>query len=104
MTGLYAFYSSGHIWGIRLSRQMIQSIFSGALIPLVFFPQWLMNVANVLPFIAIIHIPISIYLGAISGTAILSSIGLQVFWVLVMTGLSCLLWMKTRNKIFVQGG
>lgn len=104
LTGLTAFWTRGGIWGIRLSRIILGSIFSGSLLPLVMFPNWLANIANVLPFITIFHIPASIYLGRIVGAEILTSLLLQTLWLMLLVSLSVIIWKRASKKIFIQGG
>lgn len=104
MTGLWVFWSKGWIWGVRLSRIVIADIFSGGILPLAFFPGWLAAIANVLPFITLIHIPISIYLGKFQGAEIYSYIGLQIFWLVVLTGIAYFIWKRAEKKMFIQGG
>lgn len=104
LTGMWVFWSSGRVWGIRLSRQIISQILSGALIPLYFFPNWLAEITSFLPFQTFFHIPISIYLGKITGIDIIYSIGIQLFWIGLL-GLICyLVWKKAERKVIVHGG
>lgn len=104
LTGLWAFYSTGSVWGIKLSRQVISDIMSGAMIPLSFFPIWFVNIANLLPFQAIFNIPLSIYLGRIVGVDILYSFIQQIAWLAILGTLCYLAWKRVERKIVVHGG
>ncbi|MFH1473323.1 MAG: hypothetical protein ABIE55_00355 [Candidatus Aenigmatarchaeota archaeon] len=104
LTGMWVFWSSGRVWGLRLSRQIIAEILSGALIPLYFFPQWLSNITSFLPFQTLFHIPISIYLGKIADFDILYSIGVQLFWIALLGSICYLVWKKAERKVIVHGG
>ncbi len=104
LTGMMSFWTKGGIWGIRLSRIIIISIFSGSLLPLVMFPDWLAQIANMLPFITMFHIPVSIYLGSLTGAQIFSSLLLQLLWLGLFTSIAIIIWKRAEKKVFVQGG
>ena len=77
------------------------NLLSGMLAPLAFLPGPLRDLANLLPFRAVIMIPGEVYLGQIS---IWYGLGLQVFWIVVMVfGAKALLGMGERQLV-VQGG
>lgn len=103
-TGIMAFWTKGSIWGIRMSRDVIVNLLSGSMIPIIMFPDWLGNVAMKLPFISLFHIPVSIYLGNISGTVIYYQLLLQILWLVVFIVPVYLIWKKAEKKTFVQGG
>lgn len=104
LTGLWVFWSGGKVWGLRLSRQMISDMVSGSLMPLYFFPAWLFSILQLLPFAAAFHIPLSIYIGKISGTEIFSALGFQILWILILLAIVGFVWDRAKKKIFSQGG
>jgi ABC-2 type transport system permease protein len=104
LVGMWAFFSVGSVWGIKLSKNIISDIMSGAVIPLVLFPQWFVNIANLLPFQAIFNIPLSIYIGRITGINVFFSYAQQIFWIFVLGSLSYVAWKRVEKKIVVQGG
>src|SRR5919106_5325533 len=55
--GLLGFYSES-VWGLSITKEIIVSVFSGALIPLQFFPEAIREILFWLPFQAIYHTPI----------------------------------------------
>jgi ABC-type uncharacterized transport system, permease component len=55
--GLMGFYSES-VWGLSTTKEIIVTVFSGALIPLQFFPAAMQKVLFWLPFQAIYHTPI----------------------------------------------
>jgi len=79
-------------------------IFSGALIPLWFLPQGLMNFIKLTPFDSIFYTPIRIYLGMIPEDEIISSVIKQILWILVLFAIGQLLWKAATKKLVVQGG
>jgi ABC-2 type transport system permease protein len=104
LTGMWAFWSEGSVWGLKLSREVIMDIMSGALIPLYFFPTWFFNIAVLLPFQTIFHIPLSIYLGKITGINIFYSISQQIIWLMILGSLTYFIWKKAEKKVIVHGG
>ena len=53
-TSLLAFWT-GQFAGLWWTRQAVTNLFSGAFVPLVFFPVWLKTVADALPFKGIVY-------------------------------------------------
>lgn len=80
------------------------SLFSGSVVPLWFFPDWLENVARYLPFQGIYFVPNSIFVGQLSGPALLMALLTQVFWLAGCYALLRYVWAKASMKIVVQGG
>ncbi|MFT4416589.1 ABC transporter permease [Fredinandcohnia humi] len=80
------------------------SLLSGSVIPLWFFPGWLQTFATYLPFQGIYFIPNAIFIEEISGNAVLTSIGIQLFWVVVSYAILRFVWYKASSKVIVQGG
>ncbi|NIM46718.1 MAG: hypothetical protein GTN40_00990 [Candidatus Aenigmarchaeota archaeon] len=103
LIGLWSFWA-GNIWGLRLSKNVISDISSGAIFPLFLFPQWFQQIAYLLPFQAIYNIPLSIYIGQISGFEIYTFLLIQVFWFLSLGLIALIVWKFAQKKIFVQGG
>ncbi len=80
------------------------SLFSGSVIPLWFFPGWLEQVARYLPFQGIFFIPNSIFVGQLTGQAILYALMNQVIWLLVCYLILRFVWNRASMKIVIQGG
>ena len=104
LTGLWSFWSSGNIWGIRFARNVISEILSGALIPLYLFPLWLRDIAGALPFQAIYSTPLLIYIGQLNGFELFASLAVQIFWVALLGGLSFIVWRLAEKKTLSYGG
>ncbi len=104
LTGLWVFWSGGSIWGLRFSVRVIGDMISGAFIPLYLFPDFFAKIFQLLPFAAVFHIPLSIYLGKISGAEIFFALGQQLFWVLALLALAGYVWLAAKKKIYSQGG
>jgi ABC-2 type transport system permease protein len=57
-----AFYTT-KIWGLRNVKFIVVDFFSGAIIPLSFFPSWGQELMDWLPFKSMLYHPMLIYLG-----------------------------------------
>ena len=90
--------------GIRIMAAALVDFMAGAVVPLPFFPPAFRAVAELLPFAAMQNLPLRIYSGQLTGTAMWQGMGLQVFWLgaLVLLGR---LWMRRAlQRVVVQGG
>ena len=85
-------------------NNFVSGILSGGLVPLSFFPLFVKNLADVLPFKGIIFIPIQVYLGKIQGYDILFALLFQIFWVLIISISGKLLFKHLTKKIEIFGG
>lgn len=93
------------IWGINIMKQVIVLLLSGATIPLAFFPEPLKSIMYYLPFQSIYNAPLSILLdGDPSAETLLTTLGTQLFWTVVMLVISKLFWKASVKQITVNGG
>ncbi len=90
--------------GIRRFKEIIIDFFAGSFLPLYLFPDWLKNIALLLPFKSISHIPLSIYIGKIHGIDIIYAITQQIFWIVVFFYIGKFLFKKARKKYSAHGG
>ena len=100
---MIAFWTTG-MNGVQNARFAIQNIFSGALIPLVFFPEWLRAIASVLPFQSMISTPALIYLGTMDGPTTALMIGIQASWAVALLLFGRLLWRSAVKAVTINGG
>lgn len=101
--GLMCFFTSNG-YGVVYLRQVITDVFSGALLPLAFFPVWFQRLSYLLPFQASVYLPTQIFLGRIQGMEAVRLLALQVFWVVFMWTVSGLFFRFAVRKITIQGG
>ena len=92
------------ILGLLRAKYFLLELFSGLLLPISFFPQIFQKLFKVMPFQYISYIPVLLYLGKISGREILSSLALQVFWVIFLLTLGGVMWRWSSRRITIQGG
>lgn len=90
-------------WGINVVKELIVSLFSGAVIPIVFFSKMMAKIVEIMPFQAMYNIPMRLLLYDKS-ESIISLIMEQLIWCIILILLSALLWKKSRKNIIVNGG
>lgn len=103
LSGLAAFHTQNYL-GLHWARLAIVSLFSGALVPLSFLPEWLRTIAEALPFASLAATPGLIYLGHVGGTEAVRLIGVQLIWLVVLWFGAQLLWHRAVTKVTIHGG
>ncbi len=93
-----------NLWGSNLLKTSIVAFMSGSLIPLVFFPKVVADILSFLPFSSLIYTPVMIIVGKYDTNQILQALLVQFFWLLVMVGLSQLIWKRVQTNHGIQGG
>ena len=93
------------IWGINIMKQVIVTLLSGATVPIAFFPEPLKTIVYYLPFQSIYNAPLSVLLDKNpQPQTILTTLGTQLIWCIVMMVISKLFWKVSLRKITVNGG
>jgi ABC-2 type transport system permease protein len=104
IVGLSSFYTES-LWGISMTKEIITSVLSGALIPLQFFPETALQVLHLLPFQAIYHIPLTMITSPnLRVSDYLRLLATQAFWVAALFVLSRLFYRKAIQVLAVGGG
>ena len=80
--GLLTFWTENG-WGLRVIRQAMIKIFSGALLPLAIMPGWLQSICNILPFKTLVDIPLNIYIFGVTRKTIFN-LTYQITWIIVL--------------------
>jgi ABC-2 type transport system permease protein len=102
--GLLGFYSES-IWGVSITKEIIVTLFSGALIPLQFFPEAIQRVLYWLPFQAIYHTPLMMITRPDQGWDIfLPMILIQIFWAIALFALARLFYNQAIKVLRIAGG
>lgn len=78
--------------------------FSGQMVPLWYFPPLLAQAAALLPFQAIIGLPLSIYIGRLSPAEAASALALQALWAAALLALGNWVWQQAYAHLTLQGG
>ncbi|NLA84355.1 MAG: ABC transporter permease [Clostridiales bacterium] len=90
--------------GIRILAVSTLEFFTGAIIPLPFFPEGLQKIMAILPFAYMQSTPFLIYIGSIMGPDILIGVLLQMIWLLMLILTGRTLMKKALKKVVIQGG
>ena len=81
-----------------------RTLFSGAIVPLWFYPSFLRAVSEGLPWQLVAFGPISIFLEKASRMQAFRVILLQGIWLAVLFGIEQVLWHRAQRKIEIYGG
>ena len=99
--GLLGFYSES-VWGQNVT---IVTVFSGALIPLAFFPEGLQKILLWLPFQAIYNTPLTMVTRPAQGWDIfLPMLAVQLFWVIALSVGTRLFYNQAIKVLRISGG
>ncbi len=102
--GLMGFYSES-VWGLSITKEIIITVFSGALIPLQFFPDPIQKVLFWLPFQAIYHTPIMMLTRPDQSlNSLLSMMGVQVVWAVALFVAARLFYNQAIKVLRIAGG
>ncbi|PKM47310.1 MAG: daunorubicin ABC transporter permease [Firmicutes bacterium HGW-Firmicutes-8] len=103
IAGFCAFFTQSTS-GIFRAKRVIMDLFSGLLLPISFYPGWARDIIKLFPFQTVSYMPNLIYLGKITGGAVLHVILLQLFWVAFLGLVSVLFWRFAVKHVVIQGG
>jgi len=102
--GLFGFYSES-VWGLSTTKEIIITVFSGALIPLQFFPDAIQKVLYWLPFQAIFHTPLMMVTKPNLGwDVLLPMLATQLFWVIALFIGARLFYNQAIKVLRISGG
>lgn len=93
-----------NMWGLSQIMGAIINLLSGMLIPISFFPLWAQKIVNFFPFSSTIYTPSMIFLGKINGNNIISSLALQMLWIIILFIISKWMWKKLIKSLTILGG
>jgi ABC-2 type transport system permease protein len=102
--GIMGFYSES-VWGLSITKEIIVTVFSGALIPLQFFPEAIREILIWLPFQAIYHTPIMMITKPNLGLDVfLPMILVQLAWAILLFLLARLFYNQAIKVLRIAGG
>jgi ABC-2 type transport system permease protein len=90
--------------GVGVLAMVASTFFSGQIVPLAFFPDWLAVVAWALPFAAMVQAPIEVWLGHAQGVELVGLLALQAFWCAALLAIGRAVFGAGLRKLVVQGG
>lgn len=100
---LLCFYTD-NAYGVLKGREIMTNFFSGAMIPLVMFPEAIRRVIVCFPFSGIVFIPCSIFIGTYDIYHSVSGILFQLIWNIILFLLGGVFWKKASKVISLYGG
>ncbi|RPJ27834.1 MAG: hypothetical protein EHM33_06645 [Chloroflexi bacterium] len=102
--GLLGFYTES-VWGLSITKEIIITVLSGALIPLQFFPEAIQKILLWLPFQAIYYTPLTMVAQSTLGwETFLPMLGVQLFWVIALFALTRLFYNQAIKVLRISGG
>lgn len=101
--GLLAFWFKNSIY-VNWFFGAFFTLFGGTAVPLWFYPKFLRNIANVVPFRFVSFEPISIFLEKVNLNGALNIIFKQLIWIMVFWVLEKFIWSKAQKVVTIQGG
>jgi ABC-2 type transport system permease protein len=87
-----------------LFKYALFTFFSGGIVPIDFFPEFLKPLANILPFQYMLYFPTVILTGRVPMAEVSSIIISQLMWILIMGVICSLMWSAGKKKLVIQGG
>jgi ABC-2 type transport system permease protein len=103
LINLSAFWTPNATGVIRLGF-ILSWFFSGFLMPLRFFPAWFVRLAYLTPFPHIVNTIVEVYLGVVTGPALLGALLGQLLWVFILVGASQVVLRAGVRRLVIQGG
>ena len=79
-------------------------LFTGIVMPLAFFPDWLAGPARWLPFAAYVNTPAEVFLGLRVGSGLWLALGQQLAWLLILARVGRLVFRRGLQRLTAQGG
>lgn len=101
LIGLLGFWLE-QTWVLRVMLVTVSQFFSGALLPLELFPQWLRSLLDFLPFPYLTYVPVKLFMGEYAGS-LWWAYGILLLWTLLISALSQLTW-RRGIKLYTAAG
>jgi viologen exporter family transport system permease protein len=100
---LSAFWLLDYRGALRISVALA-AFFSGFIIPVRFFPDWLQTLAYAMPFPSMLQLPVDVFVGASTGTELVGTLAMQAGWAIALVAACQLVFSRGTRKLVVQGG
>lgn len=98
---LLAVRAPENIWSLRMARDALSPLVSGAVIPLALFPSAIGDVLAWLPFASTVSAPLQIYTG---GDGVTRLLAVQAVWTVVLWVATRLAWQRSAPRMASFGG
>jgi ABC-2 type transport system permease protein len=103
LISLSAFWTPNASGILRFSF-VLSWFFSGFLMPLRYFPEWVNQIAHLTPFPHTVNSVVEVYLGVIQGSEIIHVLLLQVFWAAALIAAGQLTLRAGVRRLVILGG
>ena len=80
---------------------IVMNLFCGLVVPVSWFPDWLLSIGLATPFPSMFQAPIDLAMGVGSAP---TTLAIQLMWVLVLGGLAQLALRRGLTRVVIQGG
>ncbi len=103
LVNLAAFWTPNAL-GIGRFAFGVAWVLSGFFLPLRFFPAWAQTICYLTPFPSMVNTTIEIYLGLLTGRALLWALVVQGFWIVFLIGVCQRVLRAGVQRLVIQGG
>jgi ABC-2 type transport system permease protein len=103
LVNLAAFWTPNAV-GVGRFAFGITWVMSGFFMPLRFFPDWFVTLCHLTPFPAMVNTIIEVYLGVLTGPALLRALLGQALWVVILAVAGQLVLRAGVRRLVIQGG
>lgn len=103
ITNSLAFWTSD-ARGITYLTSTVIMFFAGFIVPLNFFPTRLREIAEMLPFRGLAHLPVNVYLGKVDGPALAAALGQQALWLVALALVGRWVLGRMVRRVTLHGG
>lgn len=79
-------------------------VVSGFVFPLRFFPDWFVRFCYLTPFPAMVNTVVEVYLGVVTGPALVQALLVQLAWAVILIGAGQLVLRAGVRQLVIQGG
>lgn len=90
--------------GAMVVAMIAVNVFSGFVVPLHFFPEWIRGGLLLNPLAFIVQFPVDLFLEKYSLADALARFGLQILWTFVLLGIARAVLGRGTRRLVIQGG
>ncbi len=103
LVNLAAFWTP-NAQGVGRFAFILSWFFSGFLTPLAFFPEWVIQLSNLTPFPHMVNTVVEVYLGILTGPALIAALINQALWAILLALIGQLVLRAGVRRLVILGG
>lgn len=103
LTSLAAFWLLD-LRGVLTLYMVVANVFSGLIIPVPWFPDWLRTIAGLTPFPSVLQVPVDVLSGRVTGWSAVTAVCVQALWLVGVLALGRVVLSRATRRLVVQGG